>query len=126
MIVYYSLKDSPKEVAALTESAQEKVREARLLIENGFYNSAVSSSYYALLNISRAALRKRGIVPKTHAGVLTMFGKEFKDGKIESMPVELLRFYRQVKRLERRRTTRSCINSQSGRPSTSAMLRRVL
>ena len=49
---------------------------ADLLLEEGFYEDAVSRAYYAVLHAAKAALLARGIVTESHTAVRRLFGKE--------------------------------------------------
>lgn len=64
--------------------ADRYLASAEALIELGDHESAVSRSYYAMSYAARAALRERGIEPRTHAGVVSEFGRVFvKSGEVE-------------------------------------------
>lgn len=56
------------------ERANETIEEARLLNENGHYNTAINRLYYACFYAVQALLLKNGITATTHAGVKTMLG----------------------------------------------------
>ena len=49
---------------------------ADLLLEEGFYEDAVSRAYYAVLHAAKAALLARDIVTESHTAVRRLFGKE--------------------------------------------------
>jgi len=49
---------------------------ADLLLEEGFYEDAVSRAYYAVLHAAKAALLARDIVTESHTAVRRFFGKE--------------------------------------------------
>ncbi|GBC94975.1 hypothetical protein HRbin16_00761 [bacterium HR16] len=57
--------------------SEERLRAARLLLQQGFYEEAVSVSYYATLWAARALLLTEGAEPRTHEGVRTMLGLYF-------------------------------------------------
>ncbi|MCX8042743.1 MAG: HEPN domain-containing protein [Desulfobacterota bacterium] len=57
--------------------AAEALRAADLLYENGFVKDAVSKLYYVLLYNIRALLLTEGLEPKSHEGVLRLFGFYF-------------------------------------------------
>ena len=59
------------------ERANETIEEARLLNENGHYNTAINRLYYACFYAVQALLLKNGITATTHAGVKTMLGLHF-------------------------------------------------
>lgn len=57
--------------------AEERLKEAHLLYDQGFYNGSVSRAYYAMFAATRAALLTRNIQVKTHTGLRYAFGMEF-------------------------------------------------
>lgn len=68
----------------LQKSAQS-IKEAKLLMENGLNDTAMSRLYYAAFYAINALLAINGFNPKTHTGTKTIFNKEFiLTGKIES------------------------------------------
>lgn len=67
------------------QKAAQSLKEARLLMENGMNDTAVSRLYYAAFYSVNALLTSNGFNPKTHNGSKTMFNKEFiLTGKIDS------------------------------------------
>ena len=66
------------------DRANEAIRAAHLLFENGFVRDAVSKVYYSLLYSMRAVLLTEGLEPKSHEGALRLFGLHFvKPGAFE-------------------------------------------
>lgn len=66
----------------MTESEVRKaispLRAARLLLQEGFTDEAVSSSYYAMFHIARAMLIADNVsLPKTHAGLIAAFSERY-------------------------------------------------
>lgn len=59
------------------QKAAQSTREARLLIENGLNDTAVSRLYYAAFYAVNALLAINGFNPKTHSGTKSIFNKEF-------------------------------------------------
>ncbi len=57
--------------------AGEAFRAAELLFENGLNSDAVSKLYYHLLYFIRALLISKDLEPKSHEGVLRLFGLHF-------------------------------------------------
>ncbi|OGV78228.1 MAG: hypothetical protein A3K19_04735 [Lentisphaerae bacterium RIFOXYB12_FULL_65_16] len=55
----------------------EALRAARVLLEAGLFNDAVSRAYYAAFHWASAALMSRGVEAKTHRGTIQMFGLHF-------------------------------------------------
>jgi uncharacterized protein (UPF0332 family) len=67
------------------DRANEAIRAANLLFENGFVRDAISKLYYSLLYTIRALLLTEGLEPKSHEGVLRLFGLHFvKPGSFEA------------------------------------------
>lgn len=67
------------------ERADEAIRAANLLFENGFFKDAVSKLYYSLLYCIRALLLTKGLEPKSHESALRLFGLHFvKQGSFEA------------------------------------------
>jgi len=65
--------------------ADEAMKAANLLFENGFLKDAVSKLYYSLLYSIRALLLTKGLEPKSHEGALRLFGLNFvKPGSFEA------------------------------------------
>jgi uncharacterized protein (UPF0332 family) len=59
------------------QKAAQALKEAKLLMENGMYDTAVSRLYYAAFYSVNALLAANGFNPKTHSGSKTIFNKEF-------------------------------------------------
>ncbi|MEW6377989.1 MAG: HEPN domain-containing protein [bacterium] len=59
------------------ERADQTIKAARLLYENGFFNDAISRLYYFLLYYIRALLLTKGLEPKSHEGALRLFSLHF-------------------------------------------------
>lgn len=67
------------------DRANEAIRAANLLFENGFVRDGVSKLYYSLLYSIRALLLTEGLEPKSHEGALRLFGLHFvKPGAFEA------------------------------------------
>jgi uncharacterized protein (UPF0332 family) len=65
--------------------ANESMRAADLLFNNGFIRDAVSKLYYSLLYMVRAMLLTKGLEPRSHEGALRLFGLHFvKQGIFET------------------------------------------
>jgi uncharacterized protein (UPF0332 family) len=70
-------------VRTFWDKSAERLRAARLLFEQGFYEEAISVAYYATLWAARALLLTEGAEPRTHEGVRTMLGLYFiRTGKL--------------------------------------------
>ncbi|MBF0560204.1 MAG: HEPN domain-containing protein, partial [Nitrospirae bacterium] len=59
------------------QRASQSLSAADILFEKGLLNDAVSRLYYALLHVVRALLLTKGLEPKSHEGVLRVFGLHF-------------------------------------------------
>ena len=59
------------------DRANDAIRAANLLFENGFVRDGVSKLYYSLLYNIRALLLTVGLEPKSHEGALRLFGLYF-------------------------------------------------
>ena len=59
------------------DRANEAIRAANLLFENGFVKDAISKLYYSLLYSVRGLLLTEGLEPKSHEGTLRLFGLHF-------------------------------------------------
>ena len=59
------------------QKAAQSIKEAKLLMENGLNDTAISRLYYAAFYAINALLAINGFNPKTHSGTKSMFNKEF-------------------------------------------------
>ncbi|MEM3627169.1 MAG: HEPN domain-containing protein [Candidatus Bathyarchaeia archaeon] len=64
-------------VKAYLEKADERLKAAEKLLNDGYYEDAISRAYYAMYHAAKAALATVNVFPKTHEGVITEFGKNF-------------------------------------------------
>lgn len=72
-----------EEIKGLIKLAEENLELAKLEFQQGFIRGAISKAYYVFLNIARAALLSKGIIPKTHTGAIVKFAETFiKSGQI--------------------------------------------
>lgn len=68
-------------VKQLIFRSEEKLESAKILLENEKFDDAISRAYYAAFLAARAILYLLGSSPRTHRGVITMFGlKVIKEG----------------------------------------------
>lgn len=66
------------------ETAYRTVDAAKLLVENGFWNSAVNRLYYAVFYAVNALLVANEIYPQSHSGMKSQFSQHFiKTGKMD-------------------------------------------
>jgi uncharacterized protein (UPF0332 family) len=82
------------EVVALLSKATTSFDEAKLLLDNNYYNTAVNRIYYACFYAINALLINRSITAKSHSGVKQMFGLHFVTPGIISK--ELGKFYTEI------------------------------
>ena len=72
-----------EEVEILIRKAESKLNTAKILFEDEIYEDAISRAYYSMFYATKALLRTRNIVTKTHKGLISKFGLEFvKNGEI--------------------------------------------
>lgn len=65
--------------------AEKFLSSARLLVESGDFDSAVSRAYYAAFYIAEVLLDARGFSFSSHKSVISAYGKEFsKKGLLDS------------------------------------------
>jgi uncharacterized protein (UPF0332 family) len=67
---------------ALVRKSERALKVARLALNAGDNDSAVSRSYYAMFDIARASLLRAGVtedmLPRTYSGVIEAFRSHFK------------------------------------------------
>ena len=72
-------------VKQLIIRGEGKLLSAQILLEKDRIDDAISRAYYAAFLASKALLHLLGISPKTHQGIVTMFGlKVVKEGLLPS------------------------------------------
>ncbi|MHA1266548.1 MAG: HEPN domain-containing protein [Candidatus Helarchaeota archaeon] len=68
----------------LVSRGENKLQSAQLLLENNQIDDAISRAYYAAFLVTRGLLYLLGTVPKSHSGLITLFGlKVIKTGLLE-------------------------------------------
>ena len=73
------------------DTAYKTLEAAKVLAENGFWNSAVNWLYYAVFYIVNAILVKNEIIAQSHSGVKSQFSLYFiKTGKLDKKFGKLL------------------------------------
>ncbi len=73
------------------ETAHKTFEAAKVLVENGFWNSAVNRLYYALYYAVNALLYLNGIQTKTHSATKSKFSQMFvKTGRFDKKHGRLL------------------------------------
>lgn len=84
-IIYPKVNPAPEEIEKYIELAKENIEAAEILFKEEKYRGTVSRAYYAFFDAASALLLTEGLVAKSHAGLLTLFGLHFvKTGKIEA------------------------------------------
>jgi len=75
-------KEEKKKIAKrMIEKGEEKLKSARILLDNNQIEDSISRSYYAAYLTTKALLLLLGSSPKTHGGMITMVGlKIIKEG----------------------------------------------
>lgn len=74
------------------DNAEEKIKVAELLFENGYYKDCISRTYYSMYWAAKALLIFKGLNVKTHKGLITRFGLDFvKKGFVEKVYGKALR-----------------------------------
>lgn len=87
------------EQQALLDKAQHSLQAAQSLIDQGFYDFAVSRAYYTMFYVAEALLDQAGLSFSSHAGVISAFGQYLaRSGKV---PTE---FHRQLIDAQAQRT----------------------
>ena len=66
-----------KEADSLIKRAMKYLKSARLLLENGDYESSVSRAYYAMFYSTEAILLTKDLSFSSHKGVISAFGEYF-------------------------------------------------
>ncbi len=59
------------------EKAEERLKAARHLYEQAYYEDSISRSYYAIFFATKALLLTKDIDPRTHSGVKSQFTLHF-------------------------------------------------
>ncbi len=78
------LEISRQEILANLETAKERLKSSKILLDANQYRDSISRSYYAFLDSAMAALLSKEIFVKSHSGVYKMFALHLiKPGLIE-------------------------------------------
>lgn len=77
------------EQTSLLKKAETSLQAAKLLTEQGFYEIAVSRSYYVMFYVAQAFLLGDGLSFSKHSAVIAAFGQHF--ARTGRVPVELHR-----------------------------------
>jgi len=68
------------EIRAGLNKVYEKLESSEILLKSGHYGDSVSISYYVMFTSAKLLLSLKGIKPKTHAGLMRVFSKEYVHG----------------------------------------------
>ena len=73
------------------ETANNTFQAARILAQNGFWNSAVNRLYYSVFYAASALLVCEEVYTQTHSGMRNQFSRVFiKTGKLDRKKVVIL------------------------------------
>ena len=73
-----------EEIRKEISRSQKSLKSAKRLFEEGFFEDAISRSYYAVLHAAKAVLLSESVVVSSHEAVKRLFGMHLiKTGKIE-------------------------------------------
>ena len=77
-------KELKEKVEKGLQKAGSKLKTARKLFEDGFYDDSVSRSYYSMFHAASILLMLKGIEVHSHSGLVQMFGLHLvKTGEID-------------------------------------------
>jgi uncharacterized protein (UPF0332 family) len=76
------IKISQQELFKSFDIAKERIKSAELLLKERLYRDSISRSYYALFEVIRALLATKGVITKTHSGLIKQFGQYYIKTKI--------------------------------------------
>jgi uncharacterized protein (UPF0332 family) len=62
---------------AFLNKAEQFIRSARMLSDNGDYDSAISRAYYAMFYVAEALLGQLGLSYSSHKAVISAYGLHF-------------------------------------------------
>jgi len=72
--------------------AEEKMKTAKILMDNERYDDVVSRAYYAVFHCVQALLASIGVKAETHSGAKDLFGLYFiKNGKMDKKYAKYLK-----------------------------------
>jgi uncharacterized protein (UPF0332 family) len=63
-------------------TADQSLRDTRLLLAAGALESATSRLYYSVFHAARAALVVRGLSSRTHSGLISIFNRTFGEASV--------------------------------------------
>ena len=89
------LKISSGEIEIALKQAKERIESAETLLKIRNYRDAMSRAYYAFFDAASAALLTKGLVAKTHHGLIILFEKHFI--KTKEVPMKIGRWLAKAK-----------------------------
>ena len=75
--MYYRRVKFLSEIDEYMDKANDKLISAKALYDIGQFATCVSACYYCMFNTAKALLIVKGFKPKTHKGVISLFGQEY-------------------------------------------------
>lgn len=78
------------EQLSLLRKANNSLKAAQLLADQGFYDFSVSRSYYTMFYVAEAFLLGEGLVFSKHSAVIAAFGQKF--AKTKKLPEEFHKY----------------------------------
>ena len=68
---------SNEDIKALVGKARKFIESSKVLLEINDYDSVVSRTYYAMFLITEGLLLTKNLAPKSHSGLISLFGEHF-------------------------------------------------
>jgi len=68
---------SNEEIKSFVGKARKFIESSKVLLEIKDYDSVVSRTYYAMFLITEALLLTKNLAPKSHSGLISLFGEHF-------------------------------------------------
>ena len=75
--MYWRREKYLSEIDEYMDKANDKLISAKALYDIGQFATSVSACYYCMFNTAKALLIIKGFKPKTHKGVISLFGQEY-------------------------------------------------
>lgn len=66
-----------KAIEQLQRKAEKSFKEAELLLEQSFYEAAISRAYYSMFYLAQAVLATKDLSRRKHSGVISVFREQF-------------------------------------------------
>jgi len=79
-------------------NGEEKLRSAKILLENGQFKDSASRSYYAMFSVARALLVIKNLNSTRHSGIISLFNQHFvKTGLVDRTCGRILMNAREIR-----------------------------